>query len=77
MNGAQERRLLLAALDYCGYDRACREAQKHPTAVSREYALKKRALAKRRMLRAVGDGRPQLEIDVRPAYARQSKERPV
>jgi hypothetical protein len=73
MNAAQERRLLLAALDFAGYDRACREAQKHPTALSREYALKMRRLAKARLLRAVGEKRPQLEIDLREAL-RKTKE---
>lgn len=64
MTHNQERRLLLAALDFAGYDRACREAQKHPTAVSREYALRQRRLAKQRLLRAAGEHRRQPDLDL-------------
>ena len=62
MTAAQERRLLIAALDYAGYDRACCESQKHPTAVSRQEALRKRRLAKARLLRAAGRYRKQQEM---------------
>lgn len=67
MTAAQERRLLIAALDYAEADQLCRDSQKHPTAVSRESALKRRRLAKKRLLTAAGEGRAQLEIDVRRA----------
>lgn len=63
----QERRLLLAALDFAEADRLCRESQHHPTAVSRAVALKKRRLAKKRLLSAAGEKRPQIELDVREA----------
>jgi hypothetical protein len=75
MTAAQERRLVLAALDFAEADRLCREAQKHPTAVSRGTALRWRRLAKRRLLTAAGEDRPQLEIDIRPALRGPSKEK--
>lgn len=70
MTANQERRLLIAALDYAEADRLCRTAQTHPATVSREKALKARRLAKARLLRAAGEGRAQREIDVRPALRR-------
>ncbi len=68
MTARQERRLLIAALDYAEADRLCREAQKFPTRVSRAAALKKRRLAKKRLLTAAGEDRQQIELDPRPAY---------
>ena len=66
MTANQERRLLVAALDYAEHDARCRAAQKDPT-ISRKEALRQRALAKKRLISAAGRGRAQLELDPRPA----------
>lgn len=68
MNAGQERRLILAALDYAAADRLCREAQRDPEGpVNRLHALKKRRLARLRLLRAAGEKRAQKELDIREA----------
>lgn len=68
MNARQERRLLLAALDFAAADRLCREARRATTSsVSRLDALRLRRLAKQRILRAAGEKRIQKELDVREA----------
>lgn len=62
MNARQERRLLLAAIDYADADFRCRLSQHSPATVSRSEALKARRLAKARLLRAAGSERCQQEL---------------
>jgi hypothetical protein len=72
MNARQERRLLLAALDYAKADLTCRASNTFPGTIPRAAALKERRLAKARLLRAAGEKRKQTEIDLRPALRRFS-----
>jgi hypothetical protein len=68
MNASQEKRLLLAALDFAAADKLCRESRRDPEGpINRLQALKKRRLAKQRLLRASGEKRTQRELDVREA----------
>jgi len=67
VNAPQERRLLLAALDFAAADRLCRDSRLYPETTSRADALRRRRLAKQRLLRAAGEKRPQRELDVREA----------
>lgn len=67
MTSNQERRLLLAALDYADADLKCRETRALMGTDERAAAIKARQRAKARLLSAAGQNRKQPDIDLREA----------
>jgi hypothetical protein len=67
MTRNQERRLLLAALDYADADMACRVTRAMIGTPERAAAIKSRQRAKARLLSAAGQNRKQPELDLREA----------